>query len=293
MHLLCADTKCDAEMTHRKEGLTHGSMTLRDACFVSKDAKAHRTGCTAHEDLRIRAARAKNIAEGLEKGHSVVININMSLQDAFNDNVRKGSIIGRSVRKAIGPYVAVPAKTIDDLLHYKNTIIEHAGQAGLDRTHVNYKGNLVKINDFILDSPEKFRAIVDKMFLTLQTDSTKLEEKSFPRLLAFKATKPPKESKDALVGSPVTLPRHDGKKLVLVQKLDADKKIAKALRGDKVLLIAEPQLLRENVVAALDQLSAGNDNMVFLDMKWKVTGAHQFTPADIDVPRPAQSAFKF
>lgn len=286
--LSCADDKCGAPMIFREGGLVGGSLTYRAACFASKDKKAHVATCTAYEDLAIKSGRRKSIEEGLARENTVILlNLNIRLADAFNGAVRSGGITERSTRE-VGDYVAVPVKSIEDLLDYKAHIEKLAGSEGLARTRVNYRGKTTPIADFIVDSTEKYAALVQKMRDDLAKNPAATAATGFPRLITFKSV----PARGALKGSPVTLMQDNGKQLVLLQDAEAQKGLRRVLRGSEVLMIAAPRLERGEADRAFGALANGSDKVVFLDIHWKVVGANQFMlPSVPDVPQ--QNTLKF
>lgn len=286
--LTCADEKCGAPMLFRQGGLAGGSLTYRSACFASKAKTAHIATCTAHEDLAIKGSRRRSIEEGLERENTVIlINLNIRLADAFNGAVRSGGLAERSTRE-VGDYVAVPAKSIEDLLDYKAHIEKLAGDAGLARTRVNYRGKTMPIAEFILDTPEQYAAMLGKMRADLDKNPAAPVATGFPRLIRFKSV----PARGALKGSPVTLAQEDGKKLVLLQDAEAQPGLRRVLRGSEVMLVATPRLSREEADKAFGALTKGSDNVTFLDIHWKVVGANQFMQPE---PReePKQNTLKF
>lgn len=287
-HLLCADEECGAEMLFRKEGLTHGSLTMRAACFVSRDVRQHVANCTAHEDLAIRGKRKKSIEQGLKDGQAIVINLNIGLTEEFNSVA--GGVAMPSTRE-LGNYVAVPAKNVEDLLAFRQTVTEAKGDEGIARTFVNYRRKLMPLAEFVVDAPEKFTALLTRLSAALEQNKTQTAA-DFPRLLVFNATKPARGGQGPLRGTPVTLPLSHGRKLVLLQRAETAPGLRRTLRGEKVHLVALPSLNAAELSAARQKLERG-EQVVFLDVHWKVLGPNQITPVEEKSSHPTQGTLKF
>ncbi len=293
--LLCADPSCTAEMNFRKEALTHGSQTLKSACFVSKHVRDHARDCNAHEALAIKAKQKKSIEQALKEGKAVVLNLNMSLSETFNAATLKQDTIGqRSTYDVRGDYITVSCKSVEDILDYRDAIAEKGGQKGLGNTFVNYKGRARPIDNFIVDSKDKYEALLKQMQKTLLSNETKPEAEDFPRLIQFRATGNTRDKEAAILrGTPVTFWKQGGKRLVLLQRADAAPAFQQTLRGENVWLVATPKLLARDAASAERKLQNDVTPVVFLDLHWKVIGAHQFTPLEEpDAPKPQQGQLK-
>lgn len=292
--LLCADPSCTAEMNFRKEALTHGSQTLKSACFVSKHVKDHAHDCNAHESFAIKAKQKKSIEQALKEGKAIVLNINMSLSEAFNTAALSHGTIQRSTYDVPGDYTTVSCKSVEDILEYRDAIEEKGGQKGLANTFVNYKGRARPLENFIVDSREKYEALLKQMQKTLHGDTAKTEAEDFPRLIQFRATGNTRDKEThVLRGTPVKFWRKGNKQLVVLQRADAAPAFQQTLRGENVWLIATPKLLARDNASAERKLQNDVTPVVFLDLHWKVIGAHQFTPLEEpEAPKPQQGQLK-
>lgn len=287
--LKCADAACPANMTFRKGTLTHGSAATRSAAFVSKSVAQHIATCAEYEDFKVIARRNKSVEEGLKEGKTIVLNLNMKLSDDFNAAKLPSNLIGVASTHEKGNYVTAPVRSVDDLLDLKKLITDKGGAAGLAKTVVNYKGKTLPIEEFVLDSREKFRALLNKMYKTAE-GTTAEEIKEFPRLMTFKATQNTKSrDKGALRGTPMTFFKPGNNRLVLLQRAQVEKEFEQTLRGENVYMIGAPVLNVKEAKGALDALKAGNDQTIFLNLKWQVTGAHQFTPVEEPAPQTANN----
>lgn len=283
--LLCADPNCTAHMVFRKESLTHGSAAMRSAAFVSKAVNDHIANCTAHEDFAILARQKKSIEQGLNEGKTIVLNLNMALTDTFNNVARDLVCVPATLEK--GNYVAASAKSVEDILDYMKTIEEKAGKAGLDKTVVNYKGKTMPVKDFVIDTKDKYRDLLNKLYAKVDKAKPESDLADFPRLIEFKATLNTKKAeKGAIRGTPMTFVKDRGNRLVLLQKADVPPEFERTLRGENVHVVAIPQLNYGEAKAVLAKLRTQDDQTVFLNMRWKVVGAHQFTP--VETPAPQQ-----
>ncbi len=285
--LCCADPNCPAQMTFRRETLTHGAAAVRSASFVSKAVADHITTCTAHEDFAIMAKQQKSIEQGLKEGKTIVLNLNMQLSDAFNAAALPSDLIGQASTAEKSNYVTAPVKSVEDLLHLKTVIEEKGGAAGLAKTVVNYKGKTMPINEFIIDSKDKFRALLNKMYKSVDKAAPGAEITEFPRLIEFRATQNTKNSeRGAIRGTPTTFVKEGGNRLVLLQKAEVPKEFERTLRGENVHIIAEPKLNYAEAKAVLGRLKREREQTVFLNLRWNVVGAHQFTPIETPEAKP-------
>jgi hypothetical protein len=283
--LLCADPGCTAHMVFRKESLTHGASAIRSASFVSKAVSDHVANCTAHEDFAIMARQKKSIEQGLKEGKTIVLNLNMALTDTFNNVARDLVCVPATLEK--GNYFTASAKSVEDVLDYIKTIEEKGGKAGLDKTVVNYKGKTMPVGDFVIDSREKYRDLLNKLYAKVDRATPEMELADFPRLIDFKATLNTKKSETgAIRGTPMTFVKDRGNRLVLLQKADVPQEFERTLRGENVNIIAVPKLNYGEAKAVLGKLRSQEGQVVYLNLRWKVVGAHQFTP--IEAPAPEQ-----
>lgn len=288
--LKCADPACPASMTFRKGTLTHGSAATRSAAFVSKSVAQHIAACNEYEDFKIIARRNKSVEEGLKEGKTIVLNLNMKLADDFNASALPSNLIGVASTHEKGNYVSAPVRSVDDLLDLKKFITDKGGAAGLAKTVINYKSKTMPIEEFVLDSREKFRALLNKMYKTADAAKT-AEIKEFPRLMIFKATQNTKNSeKGALRGTPMTFFKDNDNRLVLLQRAQVEKEFEQTLRGENVYMIGAPVLNVNEARAAVARLKNERGQTVFLNLKWQVTGAHQFTPVEEPAPQAAPAA---
>jgi hypothetical protein len=284
--LLCADPGCDAHMVFRKESLTHGAAAVRSAAFVSKAVAEHAANCTAHEDFKIMARRKKSIEEGLKEGKTIVLNLNMNLTGKFNDVARDVMCQPSTFEK--GNYVTAPVKCVEDLLELKTAIEEKGGQAGLDKTVVNYKGKTMPISEFVIDSRDKYRDLLNKLYKSVE-GKPGAPAQDFPRLITFRATQNTKNSdKGAIRGTPMTFLRDKGNRLILLQKADVPPEFEQTLRGENVQVIAIPTLRSAEAKGVIEKLKTAQAKPVFLNLHWQVVGAHQFTP--LETPEPQAQA---
>lgn len=296
MKLLCANFNCQADMGARKGGLTHGSAAYRDACFFSRDAKAHVPKCEAYEDLGIRGKRSDSIAEAIARDIPVVINLNMRLSDHFSAAALAGGVAERSVRDFVD-YAVVPAKTVDDMLFYQQVIAEKSGEVPYEKVFVNYKRKLMPFSEFLVDSPGKYALLLEKLIVAASEQAQKSEEdsadtvKTFPRLIAFS---PVKAEGTKIDGTTVTLARDDGRKLYLTQKVEAVPALRAAMRDEPVMMIAEPRLNRADLAAAVKALETTSMGGVILPLRWRVIGAHQVVPVEKpDARKQVQAGLAF
>jgi len=287
--LCCADPNCNAPMIYRKEALTHGAAAVRSAAFVSKAVSDHIATCTAHEDFAIMAKQQKSIEAGLKEGKTIVLNLNMRLSEAFNSAALPSDLIGQASTAEKSNYVTAPVKSVEDLLHLKNVIEEKGGEAGLAKTVVNYKGKTMPIGEFIIDSRDKFRNLLNKMYKSVDRSRPNAEITEFPRLIEFRATQNTKNSeRGAIRGTPMSFVKDGGNRLVLLQKAEVPKEFEQTLRGENVHIIAEPKLNYNEAKAVLQRLKTQREQTIFLNLRWNVVGAHQFTP----IEAPAADAKK-
>lgn len=274
-------------MTFRKESLTHGAAAVRSASFVSKSVSDHIATCTAHEDFAIMAKQQKSIEAGLREGKTIVLNLNMRLSESFNTAALPADIIGQASTAEKSDYVTAPVKSVEDLLHLKNVIEEKGGAAGLAKTVVNYKGKTMPIGEFIIDSRDKFRNLLNKMYKSVDHSKPNTEITEFPRLIEFRATQNTKASeRGAIRGTPMNFVKEGGNRLILLQKAEVPKEFEQTLRGENVHIIAEPKLNYNEAKAVLHRLQTQREQTIFLNLRWNVVGAHQFTP----IETPAASA---
>ncbi len=288
-NLKCADPNCSAHMTFRKASLTHGSAATRSAAFVSKAVAEHVAACTEYEDFKVIARRNKSIEEGLKEGKTIVLNLNMKLADDFNAAVLPQNLIGVASTVEKGNYVTAAVRSVDDLLDLKKVIGDKGGAAGLAKTVVNYKGKTLPIDEFIVDSRDKFRALLNKMYKSADAKAGG-EVKEFPRLIEFRATVNTKNSeKGALRGTPVKIYKDGGNTLILLQRAQVEKEFQQTLRGENVFIIGAPVLDVSEAKAIAGRLRNERGQTMFLNLKWQVTGAHQFTPMEAE-PGPAPAA---
>lgn len=301
--LLCADSECGAHMGYRKEALTHGSLALKSAHFFSRSVKEHRHDCTAHEEFAIQARARKSIEQGLKEGKTIVINLNVRLMESFNGVA--AALVCQPSTMDVKDYVAVGAKSVEDVLSYMETIESKAGKEGLAKTRVNYQGKTLPLDEFVIDSKDKYRQLLNSMYLTLQntprdmqTGPDKIhsvqEITDFPRLIRFKATQNTKEARSKIMrGTPVNILKKPGQRIVLLQRADTDDSFRQTLRGEDVHLIARPSLHWFEANRARTELQQ-NKPVVFIDMHWKVVSAAQFTPAEAleNKPAPQQTKMK-
>lgn len=279
--LLCADPDCGARMTYRREALTHGSSALRSASFVSKAVSDHISACTAHEDFAVLARRKKSIEEGLREGKTIVLNLNMRLSEEFNSAALPQDVIGLASTHEKSNYVTAPVKSVEDLLALKAAIEEKGGAAGLVKTVVNYKGKTLPLEDFVIDSRKKYGDLLDKMYAAVDKARPGTSVEDFPRLIAFRATQNTQRNETgAIRGTPMTFARGPGNKLILLQLASVPKEFEKTLRGENVFIIAAPSLGANEARAVLHRLKTPQQKPVFLNLRWNVVGAHQFTPIE-------------
>ena len=284
--LLCADPACTAHMVFRKESLTHGASAIRSASFVSKSVKDHVANCTAHEDFTILARAKKSIEQALnDPKMSIVINLNMALSDDFNNVARDLVCVPATLEK--GTYVTASAKSIEDVLDYMKIVEEKGGQPGLDKTVVNYKGKTMPVKDFVIDSDDQYRDLLNKLYTKIDKAKPEADLADFPRLIEFRATKRSKGLEEGdLFGTPVEFTKTKGNKVVLLQAADVPPEFQKTLRGENVHLLAIPHLDVEKAKGVLTRLRDLSNSKSFLRLHWKVRGANQFTP--IEAPEAAE-----
>lgn len=294
--LLCADPDCGAHMGFRKEALTHGSLALKSAHFFSRSVKEHRHDCSAHEEFAIQARARKSIEQGLREGKTIVINLNVRLMESFNGVA--GALVCQPSTMDVKDYVAVGAKSVEDVLSYMETIEAKAGKDGLAKTRVNYQGKTLPLDEFVVDSKDKYRNLLNNMYLTLQSTPrpqqpgpdqvhSMQEITDFPRLIRFKATQNTKEARNKVMrGTPINIMKKPGQRIVLLQRADTDDKFRQTLRGEDVHLIARPSLHWFEANRARRELQEDKP-VVFLDMHWQVVSAAQFTPAEDPQPKAA------
>ncbi|MBW7911529.1 MAG: hypothetical protein H3C49_09720 [Alphaproteobacteria bacterium] len=295
--LLCADPDCNAHMGFRREALTHGSLALKSAHFFSKSVKEHITDCNAHEELAIQAKHRKSLEQAIREGKNIVINLNVRLMENFNGVA--GALVCQSSTNDVRDYAAVGARNIEDMLDYIETITEKGGDAARAKTRVNYQGKTLPLEDFIIDSKDKFRTLLNSMYLTMQSTPRQIKQNGpdnlhsvqeitdFPRLIRFSATEGSREGRTkALRGTPINIFKKPGQRIVLLQRADTDDKFRQTLRGEVVHLIARPSLHWHEAQRARRELDENNP-VVFLDMHWKVVSATQFTPDEKPAPKNA------
>jgi len=283
-------------MGFRKEALTHGSLALKSAHFFSRSVKEHRPDCTAHEEFALQARARKSIEQGLKEGKTIVINLNVRLMQSFNGVA--GALVCRPSTTDVKDYVAVSAKNVEDVLRYMETIEEKAGKDGLAETRMNYQDKTLPLDEFVIDSKDKYRRLLNNMYSTLQNTShpaapgaqhmhTAQEITDFPRLIRFKATHNTREARHKVMrGTPVNIVKKPGQRIVLLQRADTDDKFRQTLRGEDVRLIARPSLHWFEANRARRELQEDKP-VVFLDMHWQVVSAAQFTPAEDPQPKTA------
>lgn len=295
--LLCADPDCGAHMGFRKEALTHGSLALKSAHFFSKSVKDHIHDCNAHEAFAIQAKNRKSLEQALREGKNIVINLNVRLMENFNGIA--GALVCQTSTNDVRDYVAVGARNIEDMLDYIGTITDKGGTAARAKTHINYQGKTLPLEEFIIDSKDKYRALLNRMYKTLQTTPRQVatgpaamhsvqEITDFPRLIQFRATDNSREGRTkTLRGTPVNIVKNQGQRIVMLQRADTDDRFRQTLRGENVQLIARPSLHWHEAQRARRELDE-NQPVVFLDMHWKVVSATQFTPDE--KPQPVKNA---
>jgi len=305
--MLCADPDCSAHMGFRKEALTHGSLALKSAHFFSRSAKEHRADCNAYEEFSIQARARKSIEQALKEGKTIVINLNVRLMEDFNGVA--GALVCQPSTNDVRNYVAVGAKSVEDVLDYMETIEKKAGKDGIARTRINYQGQTLPLDEFVIDSRDKYRSLLNKMYLTLQktppaagkTGPDALhsvqEIVDFPRLIRFKATHNTRAGTNKILrGTPIQIQKNKTQRIVLLQRAQTGKQFRQTLRGEDVHLIARPALHRYEATRAQEDLQQGKP-VVFIDMHWKVVSATQFTPAETPAaeqkPHPKQDKFGF
>ncbi len=284
--LLCADPNCTAHMVFRKESLTHGASAIRSASFVSKAVSDHIAHCSAHEDFAILARTKKSIEQALKDDKtSIIINLNMALTDDFNNVARDLVCVPSTFEK--GTYVTASAKSVEDVLDYIKTIEEKGGKQGLAKTFVNYKSKTMPVTDFVIDSEDKYRDLLNKLYKKVDTARPEADLADFPRLIDFKATKRSRGLDEGdLFGTPVGIMKAQGNKVVLLQAADVPPEFQTTLRGENVHIVAIPRLDLTEAKKVLQRLRNTANSKSYLHMHWKVVGAHQFTP--IETPEPAQ-----
>jgi hypothetical protein len=300
--LRCADPDCNAPMVYRREALTHGAAALRSASFVSKSVSDHIANCTAHEDFAIMAKQKKSIEQALREGKTVVLNLNMRLMEDFNAAALPQDMIGVASTGEKYDYVTAAVKSVEDFLDLMTMIETKAGQKGLDKTVVNYKGKTLPIMEFVVDTRDKYRDLLNKMYKSVDSAKDRRDVTDFPRLINFRATQNTKQRETgAIRGTPMTFLKGKGNRLVLLQKAQVEKDFQQTLRGENVFVIAQPTLNYGEAQAVLRKLQTQSEQTVFLNLNWQVVGAHQFTPVEEqtpDSPKPKtqpgqQSLFKF
>jgi hypothetical protein len=281
--LLCADPNCTAHMVFRKESLTHGASSIRSASFVSKSVKDHFANCTAHEDFAIMARQKKSIEQGLKEGKTIVLNLNMALTEDAGNVARDLVCVAATLEK--GNYVTASAKSVEDVLDYMKTIEEKGGQPGLDKTVINYKGKTMPVKEFVIDSKDKYRELLNKLYTKVDKATPETDLADFPRLIEFRATQNTKKAeKGAIRGTPITFVKDRGNRVVLLQKAEVPPEFQTTLRGENVNVIAIPKLHFAEAKAVLGKLRDSDNQTLFLNMHWKVVGANQFTP--VETPEP-------
>lgn len=301
-HLRCADPDCSADMLYRRETLTHGASALRAASFVSKSISDHIAHCTAHEDFAIMAKQKKSIEQALREGKAVVLNLNMRLTENFNAAAIQQNLVGVASTHEKRDYATAAVKSVEDFLDLLTMIEDKGGRKALDNTVVNYKGKTLPVMDFVIDTKDKYRDLLNTMYKSVDGAKPRADITDFPRLIRFRATQNTKQRETgALRGTPVTFLKGRGNRLILLQKAEVEKEFSQTLRGENVFIIATPTLRVTEAQAALSKLQTQTEQTVFLNLNWKVVGAHQFTPVEErapDSPQPKtqpgqQSLFKF
>lgn len=296
--LLCADPNCGAHMLFRKEALTHGSLALKSAHFFSKSVKEHITDCSAHEELAIQAKQRKSLEQAIRENKNIVINLNVRLMENFNGIA--GALVCQTSTNEVRDYVAIGARNIEDVLDMIETITDKGGDAARAKTRVNYQGKTLPLEDFIIDSKDKYRSLLNSMYLTMQSTPRQVKQHGpdaihsvqeitdFPRLIRFSATEGSREGRTkSLRGTPINIYKKPGQRIVMLQRADTDDKFRQTLRGEDVHLIARPSLHWHEAQRARRELDE-NQPVVFLDMHWKVVSATQFTPDE--KPQPKKDA---
>lgn len=288
--LRCADPNCEAGMVFRRESLTHGAQSLRTAAFVSKSIKEHKADCTEHENFALIAKGKKSIDQGLKEGKTIVLNVNMNLTGEFNTTV-KDAVFKPSTLKR-GNYVTAAAKNVEDVLDLIQDIREKGGEAGLDKTVVNYKGDVMPVKQFQVDSRDEYRDLLNTLTKTA-TDAERFRrpKKDYPRLIKFTATQNTREKDSALIrGTSRKVHYPNGNMLIMLQVADVPPEFRETLRGENVHILATPSVDLTEVRAAQEALKTPSRKPVFVNIRWKVVGAHQFTPIEELEAAPATPA---
>lgn len=288
--LRCADPNCEAHMVFRRESLTHGAQSLRTAAFVSKSIKDHKADCNEHENFAIMAKAKKSIDQGLAEGKTIVLNVNMNLTGEFNTTV-KDAVFKPSTLKR-GNYVTAAAKNVEDVLDLIETIREKGGEAGLDKTVVNYKGDVMPVKQFQVDTREEYRDLLNTV-TKAATDAEKFRrpKKDYPRLIKFTATQNTRAKDGGLIrGTSRKVHYPNGNMLIMLQVADVPPEFRETLRGENVHILATPSVNLDEVRAAQEALKTPSRKPVFVNIHWKVVGAHQFTPMEEPEVAPAAPA---
>jgi hypothetical protein len=283
--LHCADPNCEAVMGYRREAITHGAQALKEAHFFSRDKHKHVKNCRAHDELPIRAAVVKSLEEALAKKRNIVINLNFDLTGTFANVVKGRNLVCASSTYSIRNYKSVGIKSIENVLKVVDIIRTKGDAQAMQRAYVNYKGRTMLVDDFIIDSAEKYTKLHEKMQRRLKADFSKSPEQAvsvsdYPHLISFRPTMRSRDGAPEIRGTPMTVARDGNSQLIIVQRPDVDAGFENAFRNTNLFVLAEPTLFIDDLKKAEDKMTNHFNGAIFMDMHWKIVTAHQFTPME-------------
>lgn len=265
--LSCADPNCGAKMLFRQGGLVDGNAARREDHFYSQKVSQHAANCTEHFDTQRQARAVKSLKRCLSEGGRVLLNLNIDLDRT--PSLKKEFSHHAAAPKGIGASLSI--KSAEQLIETASSI----GRINWDRLYVNYQGYIQAYEDFLIETPSQYRALVKNLYRL--PGGPKAE--GLPKLITFRATRNTRiERNKNFRGSPVTLTARPGASLILLQHATSADRYGDALRDETMMLLARPRLDRERTAKTFFNYNAGNGGEHYVSLFWQINSAAQFTP---------------
>lgn len=276
--LFCADPACDAKMHFRAAAMSCGDWVRTGACFATFPKQEHAAACTAHEETIAEEYKRQNLLVAVTEGKNIVININLSLSDSFIPAARREKKLKST--EDVQDYVAVSAKTAEDLMKILEKIFDMGGKSALKKTFINHHGRTMPLEKFIVNAKEDpaalYRELDDaaKKSPALETITGAL------RLLHFVPTEYSRNTRKVLQGSPVWRGTKNGNSVCLLQRLHvSDENLKNLLASEEKIVLGYPALSLPEVAQVRRALRASEGKKHYLHIQWQIASGAQMAAA--------------
>lgn len=293
--LYCGDRDCDAPMTFRQGGRTHGESFTRAAHFATMPKREHRDGCTLKTLLDEPEADGESFREAVRAGKMVVINLNCDLGAGLNVQFRNAARFksmnteyGRFARQYADQYVTRGVKSLPEMLEQIRSVELHGGKDALQRIWISHHQAIRPLDDILVRADEqKLTALYHNLFFEKDKLAVLPDRVvGFPRLFHFVPTKNTRENDQAkkLLGNSIQVADNGKSRLVMLQGISTrETSLHGRVREEcEIYLLACPVIRPYAARQASADFKTGAKELAFIFMDWPLRGEGQF----MTVPDP-------